>query len=120
MAARVLTWVARVARDLPSARALWRLPAQLAAAPWTAYPVQLDPGQSLAGGTTVTGRLHRPDGKVLRFELPRAGYDLLATISVTGTMHVAGQPRSRAELPVGVPQRPVLGYVRFMAVGGRT
>ncbi|TDP96132.1 hypothetical protein [Labedaea rhizosphaerae] len=111
--------VVSVAKTMPTARAIMRLPAQLAAAPWTAYPAQLDPWQAPRGYVTATGRLHTPFGDVLAFELPRANYDLLVAISMTGTVHVAGTPKPGLTLPVGVPQRPVLGYVRFRAAGGR-
>ena len=111
--------VVSVVKSAPTIRAVLNLPAQLAAAPWTAYPVQLDPWQAPRGYVTATGRLHTPYGDVLAFDLPRANYDLLVAISVSATMHVAGMPKPGLTLPVGVPQRPTLGYARFRAAGGR-
>jgi len=115
----VVLGVYSVVKSMPAVRAILHLPEQLVGASWTAYPVQLDQWQAPRGYATVTGRLHTPFGDVLVFELPRANYDLLVAISLTGTMHVAGTPRPGALLPAGVPQRPVLGYARFRAAGGR-
>lgn len=111
--------VVSVVKTLPTARTIAGLPARLAGAPWTAYPVQLDQWQAPRGFVTATGHLRTPYDDVLAFELPRANYDLLVAISMTGTMHVAGTPKPGATLPVGVPERPVLGYVRFRAAGAR-
>jgi hypothetical protein len=111
--------VVSVVKAAPTIRAVRDMPAQLAAAPWTAYPVQLDPWQAPRGYVTATGRLHTPYGDVLAFDLPRANYDLLVAISMSATMHVAGLPKPGLTLPVGVPQRPAIGYARFRVAGGR-
>jgi hypothetical protein len=107
-------------RNVRPVRVIMGLPAQLAAAPWTACPVQLNPWQAPRGLATATGHLNTPFGDVLTFELPRANYDLLTAVTMSGTMHVAGTPKPGVTLPVGVPERPVFGYVRFSAAGGRT
>jgi hypothetical protein len=116
----VLLMIKWAVRNVRPVRVIMGLPAQLAAAPWTACPVQLNPWQAPRGLATATGHLNTPFGDVLTFELPRANYDLLTAVTMSGTMHVAGTPKPGVTLPVGVPERPVFGYVRFSAAGGRT
>lgn len=103
---------------VPTMRTFLRLRARLAAAPWSTFLAELDAWEPSSGYATVRGLLDMPDGRAFWYELI-ADYDLLVTVTTSGVIHVAGTPEVGAVLPVGVPQRPHVGYARFTAVGAR-
>jgi hypothetical protein len=82
--------------------------------PWQAYPVQL---LSWAGNPALVGQLRLaltlPDGSRLPVTAKLGAVWLVANITATGHLWVAGTPRYGASAAVGVPGQPNVAAVRF-------
>ncbi|WP_211764369.1 hypothetical protein [Kutzneria sp. CA-103260] len=82
--------------------------------PWQAYPAQL---LSWAGNPALVGRLRLaltlPDGSRMPVTARLGASWLVANITATGYLWVAGTPRYGASAAVGVPGQPNIAAVRF-------
>jgi hypothetical protein len=88
--------------------------------PWQPYPVQL---LSWTGNPAMIGRLRlvltRPDGSQLPVSSRLAPAWLIANISATGMLWVAGNPHRDRSAAVGLPGFPMVAAVRFQELQGR-
>lgn len=82
---------------------------------WQMYPVQV---LSWAGGQRVVGNLRLalllPDGTQLPVSVRFALAELVANVSASGVLWVAGAPRAGGVAAVGLPGYPVLAAARFV------
>ncbi|MFI9381006.1 hypothetical protein [Kutzneria sp. NPDC052558] len=82
--------------------------------PWQAYPVQL---LSWTGNPALVGRLRlaliMPDGNWLPVTAKLGASWLVANITATGYLWVAGTPRYGVAAAAGVPGQPNIAAVRF-------
>lgn len=88
--------------------------------PWQAYPVQL---LSWTGNPALVGRLRlvltMPDGGQLPVSARLAPAWLIANISATGMLWVAGSPHYGQAAVVGLPGHPFAAAVRFQELQAR-
>jgi hypothetical protein len=93
----------------------FRLSALLRVGSWAGYPVRIRIWRGnprLAGELSLVMTL--PDGRELPVTIRSASNDLVANISATGVLWVAGTPEAGKLAAVGVPGHPVAAPARFV------
>jgi hypothetical protein len=88
--------------------------------PWQAYPVQL---MSWGGNPAAVGQMRLvltlPDGRQLPVSARLAPAWLIANITATGTLWVAGAPQFGRSAVVGLPGHPLVAPVKFRELQAR-
>ncbi|MBA8929118.1 hypothetical protein BC739_006336 [Kutzneria viridogrisea] len=98
---------------LAGSRQVLRLPTLLRAADqWTSFPVVVQSWLPRQAGGPCRLVAYLPDGTQVPVLLPRATVDVVANISATGTLWVAGTPQRGRFCAVGVPGYPIIAVAR--------